>query len=361
MVLTNRKFIQVVPQMTPMRCGVSDTALLLAGELDVAFGIKSAIVVVNSNERCEVQLPTVYSSPSALLEDCLTLSNGQPGHLLVHLSGYGYSADGAPILLAHALKDVKTDGRFRIAVFFHELFAGGMPWTSAFWNARRQKRALRAIAEKCDLLATSTHVYQDWLNKKTIRPSAVPIVCLPVFSLVGEAQRRVPFSARDPVMAVFGLAGTRQRAYRELPRQSHTLNLLGVQEILDIGPGCVVPNEVNGIPVKRLGMLSSAVIGRQFLRTAFGYLAYPPNCLGKSGVFAGYCAHGVIPVISQGFCGEMDGLKDGVQVLSPGMVKTIEPAGLENCSLAAWRWYSGHSLNDHASIYYRWLEGADPE
>jgi hypothetical protein len=351
----NRQIIQVVPRLTPALCGVSDAALLLAGELEAGFEIKTAIAVLNANKTHDVQLPIMYVSPAQLLETCLALSKGEPGYLLVHLSGYGYSADGAPTLLAEALRSVRADGRFRVAVFFHELFATGMPWKSAFWYSRRQKRAVRRIAEACDLLVTSTRSYLDWLNRETVRQSASPIQYMPVFSDVGEAQQHIPLADRDPVMAVFGLGGTRQNAYRELSALGTMLEQLGIQEILDIGPEYEAPGELHGIPVRRMGVLAATEIARQFSRTTFGFLSYPHTRLAKSGVFAGYCAHGVIPVIARQFPGQVDGLEDGVHVLSPRTQTAAQASGLESCSIAAWRWYSGHRLHDHAAVYARWM------
>lgn len=351
----NRQLIQVVPRLLPARCGVSDHAIALAAELGASCGIDSAFVVLNSEERCDLSYSMTHCAPHQLLNVCVTLSGNRPAAILVHLSGYGYSADGVPSLLAEALEQVKADGRFPIAVFFHELFAGGMPWTSAFWFAQRQKRAYRRIARVCDLPVTNARVFASWLE----RQSVTPIQCMPVFSQVGEAQQHIPFAGRDPAMAVFGLGGTRQRVHGELKKLGDTLERLGVQEIVDIGPVCETPREVNGIPVRRAGVLAAAEINRQFSRTAFGYLAYPPNCLAKSGVFAAYTAHGVIPVIAQHFRGEFDGLRAGVHVLSPQTARVMEPDGLEECSRAAWRWYLGHRLHDHAAIYDRWLNRAD--
>jgi hypothetical protein len=298
----------------------------------------------------------MYGSPAQLLETCLTLSNGEPGFLLVHLSGYGYSADGAPTLLAEALGSVRADGRFRVAVFFHELFATGMPWKSAFWYSRRQKRAVRRVAEACDLLVTNTRKYVDWLTRETVRKSASPIQYMPVFSQVGEPQQHIPLADRDPVMAVFGLGGTRQNAYRDLSALGTMLEQLGIQEILDIGPEFEPPGELHGIPVRRMGVLAATEIARQFSRSTFGFLSYPRTRLAKSGVFAGYCAHGVIPVIAQHFSGQVDGLEAGVHVLSPRTATAAQASGLEGCSIAAWHWYSGHRLHDHAAVYARWMD-----
>ena len=352
----NRQIIQVVPRLQPTRCGVSDHAIALASELRTRYGIDTAFVVLNSAERSDVPYSVIHCSPDRLLNACISLSKNQAAAILVHLSGYGYSADGAPTLLAEALRSVRADGRFRVAVFFHELFATGMPWKSAFWYSRRQKRAVRRIAEACDLLVTNTRRYVDWLNREIVRPSASPIQYMPVFSQVGEAQQHISLADRDPVMTVFGLGGTRQNAYHELSALGTMLQQFGIQEILDIGPEFEAPGELHGIPVRRMGVLAATEIARQFSRSTFGFLSYPHTRLAKSGVFAGYCAHGVIPVIARHFTGQVDGLEDGVHVLSPRTATAAQASALESCSIAAWRWYSGHRLHDHAALYARWMD-----
>ena len=288
-------------------------------------------------------------------------TEGRPGDLLVHLSGYGYSSDGAPTLLAEALRSVRASGLFRIAVFFHELFATGVPWRSAFWYSRRQKRAVRRIAEACDLLVTSTRKLCGLAESGNRVATASPIQYMPMFSQVGEAQQHISLADRDPVMAVFGLGGTRQNAYRELSALGNMLRQLGIQEILDIGPEFEAPGEVGGIPVRRKGVLAVAEISRQLSRSTFGFLSYPRTRLAKSGVFAGYCAHGVIPVIARHFPGQVDGLEDGVHVLSPHTQTAAQASGLEGCSIAAWRWYAGHRLHDHAALYARWMDESTDE
>jgi hypothetical protein len=352
----NCRLIQVVPRLQPTRCGVSDHAIALASELRAGYGIDSTFVVLNSDERCDLPYSITHCAPHQLLNACVAFSGSQPSTILVHLSGYGYSADGAPTLLADALESVRVDARFRIAVYFHELFATGMPWKSAFWYSRRQKRAVRRIAEACDLLVTNTRSYVEWLTRETVPQSALPIQCMPVFSHVGEAQRHIPLAERDPVMVVFGLAATRQNAYRELSTLGTMLQQLGVQEILDIGPEVELPGEVHGIPVRRMGVLAATEIARQFSRSTFGFLSYPRMPLAKSGVFAGYCAHGVVPVIAQTFPGQVDGLEHGVHVLSPRTATAAQTSAWEACSIAAWRWYSGHRLHDHAAVYARWID-----
>jgi hypothetical protein len=139
------------------------------------------------------------------------------------------------------------------------------------------------------------------------------------------------------------------------------LQQLGVQEILDIGPEFEPPGEVRGIPVRRMGVLAATEIAGQFSRSTFGFLSYPRMPLAKSGVFAGYCAHGVVPMIARHFPGQVDGLEHGVHVLSPRIATATQPSVWEACSIAAWQWYSGHRLHDQAAVYARWMNESKDE
>jgi hypothetical protein len=352
---TNPLLIQGVPQLKPGRCGVTDHAIALAEELKGSFGIDTAFVVLNSQERCELAYPVIYCAPEQLLESCLSHTGGQAGALLVHISGYGYAADGAPIRLADALCAVKEDGRFSIAAFFHELFASGPPWTAAFWHSRKQQQALRKIAGLCDLAVTNTGCYAQWLESETQKSSDNPIQLLSVLSTVGESNRRIPIAGRDPAMAVFGLPASRRRAYEKLSALPDIISALGVKEIRDFGMDIDVPSEVNGIPVRRKGALRASQIAQELSHAMFGFLSFPAIVLGKSSIFAAYCAQGTIPVVANGFDGEVDGLKDGEQLLSPNTADAALARGLDRCSIDAWEWYSGHRIHTHAATYARWL------
>jgi hypothetical protein len=145
----NRKLIQVVPRLLPARCGVSDHALALASELKGSYGIDSAFIVLNSDERCDVTYPVLYRSPDQLLGDCVSLSGNRSAAILVHLSGYGYSADGAPALLAGALENLKADGRFQIAVFFHELDLRVLVRAATKRCISKDRRSLRSARHQC--------------------------------------------------------------------------------------------------------------------------------------------------------------------------------------------------------------------
>jgi hypothetical protein len=352
---TRPLLIQVVPRLIPGHCGVSDQAVSLARELKDAFAIDSAFVVLNSNQRSDLPYPVAHCPPSQLLENCLKLTEGKPGATLIHMSGYGYSADGAPTLLADSLETVRGSGQFRIAVFYHELYASGPPWKSVFWHLRRQQKALRRIIAQSELNAASTGLRAEWLGHQSRKQRGSSVELMPVFSAAGEADSPRPFGERNAVMLVFGQAGTRRVAYRKLGAAGKLGSTLGIQEILDVGPECDCPSEVNGIRVRRMGLVPAAHLPEIFSRAQFGFVTTDWFCLGKSSVFAGICAHGVIPVLTGPFPKQADGLREGMHVVTPRTAEAARASGWETCSRAAWNWYNGHRLHAHAELYAKWM------
>lgn len=353
MTRTRPLLIQVISQLRPTRCGVSDYALSLARELESCFGIDTAIAVVNSTEPCQSRYPRIYRPQTELLEICRSLSEGGPGTVLVHLSGYGFSRDGAPSVLAESLSRVKESGQFQIAVYFHELYATGMPWRSAFWHSKRQKAAVRAIAATCDLLVTNTGRHAEWLERETVRHAKFPIQRLPVSSNVGEADELTPFARRRLAMVVFGMAATRRKAYQRLRSMASVVRKLRIEEILDVGPEFNAPAQAIGIPVRRMGILPELDLGRLLSECRFGLVQHAPHGLAKSGVFAGFTAHGTVPVLGEPFAGSIDGLQDGVHLISPRTFEAASESGLDRCAAAAWQWYKEHRIHAHAACYAR--------
>ena len=194
-----------------------------------------------------------------------------------------------------------------MAVYFHEpVCRRGSTWSSAFWHSRRQKSAVRRIAGGCDLLVTSTRYHANWLERQIARHSASPLQLLPVFSAVGESSAPTPIELRERAMAVFGLVGTRQTAYKKMASLGGMLNDLGFEEIWDIGPEFAAPRELNGIPVRRMGALAAPELADLLSHSRFGFAPHDPPSLAKSSILAGYCAHGTIPVLASTFPGEVD-------------------------------------------------------
>jgi hypothetical protein len=86
-----------------------------------------------------------------------------------------------------------------------------------------------------------------------------------------------------------------------------------------------------------------------------GFLAYPPSFLAKSGIFAAYCAHGVLPV-----CAWQRSLRQDASPAAGRHYWDGEDAGPgdpQAIASAARDWYLGHSLERQGAVFRDLLAG----
>lgn len=331
--MTDAVVVQIVPELPPTIGGVTGYAEALAGALAAQAGVESRFV----------------SPVSGGLERELAGA----GTLLLHYANYGYERRGCPAELVAGLEAWKGGGAGRrLVTVFHEVYASGPPWRSSFWLSPRQRRLASRLATSSDALLTTLGLYAGLLAR--LAPG-VRVTVAPVFSTVGEPAGD-EVGTRPPVMAVFGGAGARGRAYGEaLPELAAACRALAVEEILDIGPNigpdADAPALVAGLPVRRLGTLPAAEVSRQLLAARAGFLAYPPGFLAKSTIFAAYCAHGLAPVCA--WKGRGGGTAEAPLWRAAG-------PGVEEVAAAARGWYRGHALARQVETYRRLLIGDGP-
>lgn len=310
---------QVVPHLPPPFEGVGTYAAALAGALE-RRGIETRFVTGEAR------------TPEALLE-----SLREAETVLLHYANYGYQSRGCPLWLAEGLDRWHTPGR-RLVTFFHEVWASGPPWRSSFWLLPVQKRLAARVARLSAALATSLERYGEMLGGQA--------EVMPVFSTVGEPAAVPPLAERARRIVVFGGAGVRRRAWgRFLPDLERAVRSLAAEEVCDVGPPLEVPATAGGAPVRRLGMLPPERVSALLLGSAAGFLAYPPDFLPKSTIFAAYCAHGVAPVCA------WDGTPSGPLWWSGAG----DPQAVAS---AARGWYGGHSLERQAERFQGLLQGA---
>ena len=309
---------QIVPHLPPPFEGIGTYASALAGAL-AERGVGTRFV---TGER---------RTPEALLEGLQGSTT-----VLLHYANYGYQSRGCPLWLAEGLDRWHTPGR-RLVTFFHEVWASGPPWRSSFWLLPVQKRLAARVARLSAALATSLERYQEMLGGGA--------EVMPVFSTVGEPAVVPPLAERARRIVVFGGAGVRRRAWgRFLPDLERAVRSLGAEEICDVGPPVEVPATAGGVPVRRLGVLPPEGVSALLLGSAAGFLAYPPDFLPKSTIFAAYCAHGVAPVCA------WDGAPSGPLWWSG----SGDPQAVAS---AARDWYAGHSLARQAERFQSLLDG----
>jgi hypothetical protein len=286
-----------------------------------------------------------------------------PSTVLLQYVGYGYQNRGCPLWLMCGISkwlrqrfasNRPLSGYRHLITMFHELYAFGPPWRSSFWASPIQKWIAKSLAEISAHCFTNLTVNARTLLRLTSRCDD-NFTVLPVFSNVGEPEHFPSWDERPPRMIVFGSAGWRRKAYREcLPDLEKACRSMSLNEIIDIGAEVNVQQSATRI-CKR-GILSAAETSREMLSARAGFFAYPINCLGKSGIFAAYAAHGLAPVTFEGNkLQNGDGLVLGTHFVSAANASQGSASCLEAIGKRAREWYVKHSIEAHANAYERYL------
>jgi hypothetical protein len=177
---------------------------------------------------------------------------------------------------------------------------------------------------------------------------------MPVFSNIGEPDRIAPTGERPPNMAVFGQAGLEPKIYGsdQYEQTASIAKTLGITKIIDIGARTSpLPDRLGPVPIVRMGQLSPRCVSQQLTSCQFGLINYDVARLEKSGVFAAYAAHGVIPVCIGSLADPPAGLEERRHFLRWPVGKMPDFSAMQN-SLT--QWYHGHSTSQHADLLASW-------
>jgi hypothetical protein len=155
-------------------------------------------------------------------------------------------------------------------------------------------------------------------------------------------------------MVVFGQRGTEDKVYREPwgALSASVVETLGIKGIIDIGTRKTAPPRLVGpAPVMTLGQLAPDRVSGILSSCRFGLLNYDIARLEKSGVFAAYAVHGVIPICIGSQARPPVGLEEGQHFLTWPPKVTPDP-GMMQRRLA--RWYEDHSIVKHGEALASW-------
>jgi hypothetical protein len=335
--------IQVVPAG---QGGVFDYQQCLKAQWD-ARGLSSHVIAF-SEELAALQ------SLAERVDACIGESSPPACSIVLHFSGYGYAKRGVCFWLLDELKALRAARRhtLKLTVVFHELFATGPPWRSAFWVSGSQKRIATLLAQMADAAWTNTQRHATWLRHEV--RSGVNLHQWPVFSNIGEPSVVPPPSHRVARAVVFGLASTRQRAFNAVRGHELVLHRLGVQELVEVGSGATSTRASLGIPIRQLGRLEQAELGELLQSSRFALVDYPSDCLAKSGVFAAYAAHGCVVIDTSPPGLDTDDLVGGrdyfsLQTLSRDSTAGLATNAMELAAAGCHRWYGEHRLDLQAA------------
>ncbi|MBC7971495.1 MAG: glycosyltransferase family 1 protein [Verrucomicrobia bacterium] len=336
--------LQICPNLPPAIDGIGDYAFTLAKGLlqqnihthFMTFRQENALA--NSIEQFPIiQLPT--DSPQAFVDAIPK----QIQWVILHFSDYPYDPKrGAPFWLVNALALMKRERSLKLLIMFHE-FPSFYLLKKTFYRFPWQQSVAWNLAKLADVVITNNAVTKTMLAKRLHQP----IINLPVFSNIGELEQPPLLKQRQRRLIVFGTAGRRARIYQR--SQAMLINccqLLGIEEIWDIGPSLQLEQtEVAGMPLVQKGKQSAEAISRLLSESIAGIVHSTDNGrLAKSGVFATYCAHGLVPIVTQEQSPLMDGLQANVHFLFAGRhAQPLSMSHLQSIAENAHQWYNQHN------------------
>jgi hypothetical protein len=353
---------QVVPGLASPVDGVADYARTLGAALDASASASTSFLCADPDDSLgngpwrERSIKVTGRSPAELVA---ALERLDAHCALVHYAGYGYSARGCPLWLVSGLERWKQARRgARLVTMFHELYAFGPPWRSSFWLSPVQRALARRLWKITDGAVTNVGRYARVLRRW--RPDAERgLSLMPVFSNVGEPGTLAKWSSRRAQLVVFARPDAAERVYG--PYRESLLQACGaleIREIIDIGMRTApVPSRIGAMEVTATGRLPAAEVSAILGRARAGFLHYPSDHLGKSGVFAAYAAHGLVPVTSWRRAEEEPGLADGVSYWAVSRAAAACPA-FESIAQRAAAWYAGHRLEVQVREFTAQLRGA---
>jgi hypothetical protein len=354
---------QIIPALPPSINGLGDYALNLARQLRDDFAIDTCFIVADPNwlggEYIEGFTVSKLSSRSKhTLLDALQMNACKFPKVLLHYVGYGYAKRGCPFWLIDALQHWRqqSPSNHQVATIFHELYASShSPLTSSFWLSRFQRNLTKRLLLNSNRIITNREENSKILQKLGASQH-LDIRVLPVFSTLGEPDNLLPLSKRKKRLIIFGHPNGRFPVYTQYLQQLEKICAdLDITEIYDIGvPIHLEIDQINHIPIIKKGFIGSTELSSILQNSIASFASFPiPDLLGRSTIFAAYCAHRLLPVYTLSCTKDFDGLKEGIHYLSLKSFSDVNISLDRGQEIAdnAYSWYRKHDLRTQAKIY----------
>lgn len=340
--------------LPPVMSGVGDYASLLAAKLNEISGGRIHNLLLATNEKRAIQSliadesPIYLDWPPTSKKLTAAIQNIKPDVLLIHYVGYGFHKRGIPFWLLRSIYQVRTGyPKIYIGVMFHELYATGRFWQSSFWLSPLQRLIALLLAKLSDFWITSREGSSNWICRYAAnKPHAV----LPIFSNVGESVHYHP--GRLSAAVVFGSPGLREGTYQKAGASLFDWAKDNDVELHDVGAPLLNAELSNLLKIHEViqhGELAANDVSVLLNRMKYGIVRYPLSFVAKSGVFAAFCAHGVLPILLTDQYFLADGLVPNKHFLTNQAL--IMEFNAQLSGQFAWEWYQGHSINHHAEVF----------
>ena len=355
MAISNR-ILQIVPRAPGSHEGVGDYALRLAERLSSDYETDTIFAAAETGSLSRVGNFAVVAPLDTTVERACANCRG----IVLHYVNYGYHKRGLPVRLPQFLRRLRDVSHGRLVTIFHELYASSAPWRSAFWLQRWQKSIARKIVRVSDACVVSSEVMRDLLLR--VAPGTA-ISVHPVISTLGEpAIAADQFVRRDPHRwAIFGGTHLINRSLNSFRRCLECIpDFFAPRELFILGgrDDDEVRREMNrirGVHCHYHPAVEAEVASELLAQCSFGWIDYfhhpdvPTAVILKSGSFASYCAHGVIPVFPHAASAislQGDSLP-GPYFVETNRTNLPAPTDRTKVSTDIYEWYHRHSSIEH--------------
>jgi len=298
--------LQIVPRAPGSFDGVGDYALGLAKALAAHHGYETIFAAATPTAvTAREQFPVVPGLDFALD------ASASYDHLVLHYANYGYQSRGLPLRLREVARQLRKQLRGRWITTFHELYAFGPPWKSAFWLHPFQKKIAHDIIDLSDVCVVSNDAIAQAIHQ---HDEQKPVRLVPVMSNFGEP---AIVDLTDKVPARWAICGGTKlisRSLRSFARRHRAIPKQFFPEQIEIVGGAQsqavrdsirrVEQAAPGISCRYYPEVTASAASDILRRCTFAWIDYFgtdkvwPGMIFKSGSFAACCAHGVVPVLS---------------------------------------------------------------
>jgi hypothetical protein len=300
-----RSILQIVSGFKPSVDGMGDFARRLGTALWQRNNLRSHFVVYRTPSKPfdtgQIYPNTLsYSaepSASAFIEEVDRLQSHEKFDcVLLHYGPYAYSRTGEPLEFVREIEDLAAETR--LLVFFHELYASGMPWKRAFWTNPQQRDSVGRLLRYASVAFTSNAKYMKRLEG--MNKAGRELLKIPIFSNIGEPEGLRPLHERSRQLVIFGTLVTRARLYQNhLQALEDVCRTLRIEKVVDVGSGLSphIPKTLGGAEVRSTGWMDEDQLSTLMADSVAGVVGYWPDVWEKSGVVAAYQAHAMVPIL----------------------------------------------------------------
>ncbi len=357
---TGAKILQIVPHVPGTFDGVGDYALRLAKVLSDEHDMRTTFLVA---APASADAKDGFGIVSGFSTEFFESVAPSIDHVILHYSNYGYANRGVPFGLRNFAQKLRRSLRGKWITMFHELYASGPPWRSAFWTRPFQVKIAHDLMDVSDACVVSNRVIGDEIRHYD---GGKPVYEVPIMSNLGEPLL-TEFSPRSRGRWVIcGGAALLLRSLGTFLERKSVIPTAFRPERLDVIGGWrdsrieQLLKGVTDISVSYHPEVSPEAASEILGQCTFGWLDYYgagkvwPGMIFKSASVAAYCAHGVIPVFAhQEEEITLNGDRfPGPFTISGGEVRFPRPENVTDTVREIYAWYQKHASSHCAGAVY---------